>query len=315
MRAILDKVVIAGLIVGLVICSVFGGVASAHPGGHSEGSSSANHKIPGPEEFLLSYYAAMAKATGPREIEPFLCDAVKSKMKIGPMDKELEPMFVEMIHSTHPQEVKIVSKKEEKDRVSFDLVPVKLPPAVLDMSKSENFKMTGSAVVILQNGEWKVYKDCWVAESSGKDGKMRLAFGTDPDSKDSDKDGLDLPSNGEPQDYSTSLRKHLMKNWKLEGSGKQIYVSMKVSSEGAVSDLVVKGEEPQAASEELLKALISGAQPLPVPPADMKEKPYAWMVFDWSDKGRCISGPYFDEKVPDWVFEKTGNKSAPQAVR
>ncbi|MBX9671692.1 MAG: TonB C-terminal domain-containing protein [Candidatus Obscuribacterales bacterium] len=315
MRTILNNVMTAGLIVGLVSCFTIGDVAVGHSGALAEGASSAVHKGSSPEEFLLSYYAAMAKAKRPQEIEPFLCDAVKSKMKVGPMDKELEPMFVEMIHSTHPAEVKILSKKVEKDRVSFDLLPSKLPPAVLDMSKSENFKMTGTAVVIRQNGDWKIYKDCWVAESSGKDGKMRLAFGTDPDNKNSDKEGLDQSFDGEPQDYSTSLRKHLMNNWKQEGSGKQIYVSMKVSPEGSITDLVVKGEESQKESEELLRTLISSVQPLPVPPRDMLGKPYAWMVFDWSDKGRCISGPYFDDKVPDWVTEKTGTKLAPQAVQ
>ena len=267
------------------------------------------------DEFLRAYFAAMGNATGPKDVEPYLASEVKAKMMPGPDDAMLAPLFVEMIHSTHPGDVKIVSKKEEADRVTYELLPTKVPKACADMAAQPSFTMKGSAILVKQDGLWKIHKDYWVAESKGKDGSMRMAFGTDPDKKDNDGPGADGPG-AMPKDYSSTLRDYVLDKWKQEGSGKGIYVTMKISPTGEVSELTVGGENPQKDAEEQLRKAITSWQPLPAPPSDQVGKPYAWMMFDWKDGGRAISGPYFDDHTPNWILEKiSGKSSSTETVR
>lgn len=264
------------------------------------------------DDFLKAYFTAMANATGPQDIEPYVSKEVKSKMMPGPDDPSLAPMFVEIIRSTHPVDVKIVSKKEAADRVTYDLLPTKVPKACADMANQPTFSMKGSAILVKQDGLWKVYKDYWVAESKGKDGSMRMAFGTDPDKKDDDRRTADDgPGFAVPKDYSATLRDYFLDKWKQEGSGKSIYVAMKISPKGEVSELTVGGESPQKDAEAQIKQAIQSWQPLPALPDDQVAKPYAWMMFDWKDGGRAISGPYMDDHMPEWVLEKISGKSTP----
>lgn len=263
------------------------------------------------DDFLKAYFVAMGDATGPKDIEPYLAKEVKAKMMPGPDDATLGPLFVEMIRSTHPGDVKIVSKKEEPDRVTYELLPTKVPKACADMASQPSFTMSGSAIVVKEDGLWKIRKDYWVAESRGKDGSMRMAFGTDPDKKDDDgKPGPDSPD-FMPKDYSSTLRDYVLDKWKQEGSGKAIYVAMKISPKGEVSELTVGGESPQKDAEEQIRKAITSWQPLPALPGDQAAKPYAWMMFDWKDGGRAISGPYFDDHMPEWVLEKISGKGTP----
>ncbi|MDZ4837761.1 MAG: TonB C-terminal domain-containing protein [Candidatus Melainabacteria bacterium] len=262
------------------------------------------------DDFLNAYFAAMHTATGPKDIEPYLATEVRAKMMPGPDDAALGPLFVEMIHSTHPVDVKVVSKKEEGDRVTYELLPTKVPKACEDMANQPSFSMKGSAILVKQDGLWKIHKDYWVAESKGKDGSMRMAFGTDPDKKDKDSRMDDGPG-AMPKDYSSTLRDYFLEKWKQEGSGKAIYVAMKISPKGELSEITVGGESPQKVAEDQIREAIMSWQPLPVLPGDQADKPYAWMMFDWKDGGRAISGPYFDDHMPEWVLEKISGKSAP----
>ena len=303
----------ASLCVGGAVCSpdsarsaddasISDSVAKAETTANTLGKGSA-------DEFLRGYFESMAHATGPKDIEPFLAAEVKSKMMPGPDDATLGPLFVEMIQSTHPVDVKIVSKKEEGDKITYDLLPTKIPKACADMADQPTFKMTGSAILVKQGGLWKVHKDYWVAESKGKDGSMRMAFGTDPDKKDDD--GSSGGDGVMPKDYSSTLRDFFLEKWKQEGSGKSIYVALKIGPKGEISEMTVGGETPQKDAEEQLRTAINGWQPLPVLPSDQAAKPYAWMMFDWKDGGRAISGPYFDDHMPEWVLEKISGKSTP----
>lgn len=265
------------------------------------------------DAFLRSYYAAMQSVKGPEDIEKYLSIEVKKKKKIEPVDKEMLPFFIDMIKSSHPVDVNIVSKKEEGDRIVYELTPKPVPKAVEEMAKAPTFSMKGSAILVKEDGQWKVYKDYWVAESKSKDGNMRMSFGTDPDKKD--RDMANEPS-GEPRDYSSQLRDYLMEKWKQDGTGKEIYVVMKIAQDGSLSDLQIGGEKPQSDAVEKLKSFFASVQPLPALPKDYAEKPYAWMMLDWEkEKGRAISGPYFSEKAPDWVLEKISNKPAASSTR
>jgi hypothetical protein len=275
--------------------------AKAEANANSVGKGSA-------DDFLKAYFVAMSVATGPKDIEPYLAKEVKVKMMPGPDDATLVPLFVEMIHSTHPGDAKIVSKKEEGDRVTYELLPTKIPKACEDMASLEGFNMKGSAILVKQDGLWKIHKDYWVAECKGKDGSMRMAFGTDPDKKD---DGPGADGSSMPKDYSSTVRDYVLEKWKQEGAGKGIYVSMKISPKGEVSELTVGGESPQKDAEEQIRKAITSWQPLPALPGDQAGKPYAWMMFDWKDGGRAISGPYFDDHTPEWVLEKISGKSTP----
>jgi hypothetical protein len=223
-------------------------------------------------------------------------------------------MFVEMFKSTHPGEIKVVSRKVEPDKITFDLLPGKIPPAMADMAKSANFKMTGVVCVVKEDGQWKIHKDVWSAEASGKDGSQRMTIGTDPDKEDAEKPSslpAEKPANDSAfNDYPSSLRDFLMKKWQQAGTGKKIYVTMKILPNGNVADLKVAGEKQQKEAEEQLRKLITSAQPLPALPSDKQSTPFVWMMFDWQDKGRCISGPYFEDKNPDWVFKQSGAKTS-----
>jgi hypothetical protein len=304
-----------GVLLAAAIC--VGGMAGM-PNAALAQDAAAEAKTAGagaPDAFLKAYFVAMSKAKGPKDVEPYVADEVKAKMGPAPDEAELGPLFAEMIHSTHPVEVKIESKKEEGDRVIYDLTPTKLPKAVEDMAKDATFSMTGNAILVKQNGLWKVYKDFWIAESKSKDGNMRMTFGTDPDKKDDDKASFGSGPGGKP-DYSDSLRDIFMEKFKQAGSAKAIYITMKIAADGTVTDVNVAGEKAQKAAEDQVRAFISQAQPLPAPPSDMAGKPYAWMILDWQeDGGKCINGPFFDEKTPNWVNEKMGQKTDASAVQ
>lgn len=184
---------IKGVLLAAVIC--VGGFYGM-PGAALALDAAADAKTAGSgsaDDFLKTYFAAMTKATGPKDIEPFMAKVVKEKMKPVPDEAELGPLFAEMIHETHPREVRIESRKEEGDRVFYDLLPVSIPKACADMAKDKSFSMKGSAVLVKEDGLWKVYKDYWIAESKNADGNMRMAFGTDPDKKDTDKRDFDNP--------------------------------------------------------------------------------------------------------------------------
>src|ERR1700741_2296120 len=87
------------------------------PSGLAPAAYAADAATVSAEDFLKSYYTAMSKIKGPKDIEPFLSEKVKGKMPPDDIsDPKMVGLFLEMIHSTQPTKVKVVSKKEEKDR-------------------------------------------------------------------------------------------------------------------------------------------------------------------------------------------------------
>lgn len=199
---------VGGSIAGAFLDASAGSLFSSFAA-HADAAADAKRAGEGaPDEFLKAYFVAMSKVTGPKDIEPFMAEAVRAKMGPAPDEKALGPLFAEMIRSTHPAEIKIVSRKEEGERVVYDLLPVKLPKACEDMAKDATFSMTGSAILVKENGLWKIYKDYWIAESKGSNGNMRMSFGTNPDKKNDAKtnsgDGGDAETKSEVSETPAS---------------------------------------------------------------------------------------------------------------
>lgn len=131
------------------------------------------------EQFLSRYYTSLHKAKSLEDIKPFfIVKKEEEKPDINPeMFKMVEELALSVVRG-EPEKVKIISKKEEPNgRVRLELAPDKVPPEHLSKSGEPGFSMTGSVVLVKDNGEWKVHKDYWTVKSKDSN----LGFGKDPD--------------------------------------------------------------------------------------------------------------------------------------
>ncbi len=261
------------------------------------------------EDFLHRYFYTLANAKSVMEMKKFYL-TTKEDPKTDEMLKD--PVFAKFALSMiqgDPARVKIVSKKEELNKVTFQLVPIDIPTQYQEQSKQPGFSMTGEAIVITDNGGWKIYKDYWTVISNESGAKSTIRFGRDPDSKVGDSRGdSDTKSAMPPEDYDSKFRHRIMENWKQSGKG-NLYALVHVLPDGKLDEVIVGSETDQKSAFQQAKAMLADLQPFPTLPADKLSTPYAWMQISWSDDGKGFSGPYFNDKYPSYILEKLNFKA------
>lgn len=258
-----------------------------------------------PEAFVHRYFSTLAGATSFAQLMP-LYTPTKDDAKMSEMLKNpIAGQFALMMAKSEPAKVKILSKNESPGVVTFRLAPVMIPPEFAAQSRKPGFSMTGEIVLHAAGDTWQVHKDFWRVKCNAGAGQETTSFGRDPD--DSEKaDSGSSPSQSllpEPNDFEGKLRERLMREWQAVGEGSSIYVIFRLQPNGSVTDLSVKGEREQPSAEAQISKLFNSVA-LPQLPSDKINTPFAWMMFDWRDGSRSVSGPYFSDKQPDWLLTK-----------
>jgi hypothetical protein len=141
------------------------------------------------DKFMQRYYQTLHNATSLMTMKPFYPprkeDAkMEEEIKAHP---ELAAFALEMVKG-EPEKVKVVSKKEEGDKVIYSLVPDMIPPQFADQAKQPGFSMTGELILVKKDASWLVQKDYWTVKSKDKDGSSTTSFGHNPKS-DSEQQG------------------------------------------------------------------------------------------------------------------------------
>lgn len=145
-----------------------------------------------PEAFLERYYAAVQKAKSLQDLDPY-CTPIPEKIKARDAELMKDAMFsqfaVQMMKS-EPTKFKVLSKRQEGDRVYMELAPNPVPAEFAAQSKNPGFSMKGEAILVSDGkGGWKVHKDYWVVQSKDKNGSSKTSFGRNPDNGEKKNDG------------------------------------------------------------------------------------------------------------------------------
>ncbi len=294
-----------------------------------------------PAQFILEYYAAKAKTKFPLEVHGYFSKRIVVKQlefekerKEKPEEFAMMMKMAEALGGDEPSKIKVVGKDaalSTEARQIYDIEAVEIPKSYKEMMKPDaKCSLKGQVALVKENGEWKIDKDFWKFESVGKDGKFSQSSGLNPD-RDDDKadsgssgaDGgassggmsSDDDKNWAPSD-TDDLLDRTMKLWKrdkslssAESKGKSIYAAIKIDKAGEIVDLQIGGEKAQPEAEEQLRQFFTKAQPFKPLPASYAGKSNAWMMFDWSNGGEAISGPYFSEgPVSDSIIDKIHHK-------
>lgn len=265
-----------------------------------------------PAQFVNEYYQAKSTAKSIFDTNNYLSARLLEKQKDGPdmkgMDKELLMMFMKSMVDQQPKKVHIDKSTVTPQKVTFELSAVQMPQHFVDMGKgATSSSLKGSLILVKQGADWKVDKDMWTFSAVNKDGKFSESSGmSGPDDKKKDLD--DAPkSGGMDNSFDSQVRDKLMKAWKGSGKGKSIYAVIALESDGKIADIKVGGEKPQPEAEKQVADAITSLNPFQPLPDEYKSKRNLWMMFDWSDDSKAVSGPYFSEDgPPSWVKEKVG---------
>lgn len=261
------------------------------------------------EAFLHRFFYTLANAKSVMEMKKFYVVTKSDDPKADEMLKD--PVFAKFaltMMKGEPSKVRVISKVEGPNKVTFQLAPVDIPAQYQAQSKQPGFSMTGEAIVITDNGDWKIYKDYWTVISNESGSKSTFRFGRDPDSKVGGSDGESDAKSPMPEDYESQFRHRIMENWKQSGKG-NVYALVHVLPDGKLDEVIIGGETDQKSAFAQAKAMLSDLQPFPALPADKASTPYAWIQLSWSDEGKAISGPYFNDKYATYIVEKLKFKS------
>jgi hypothetical protein len=281
----------------------------------------SNHSVSAatedPAQFALKYYQVSAAAKSPFDTKDYLSKRVCAKQP-GPeemkgMDAAMMTMMMNAMAEQKPKKVKVVSTKLSPGKATLQLEAVEIPQHYKDMAKgATSWSLKGTMVLVDENNTWKVDKDMWTFANTNKNGSSKESSGIA--GPDDDKAGADssLPSadakfSSMPSDFESEIRHNLMKSWKISGTGKSIYALLSLAPDGKITGLKVRGENPQPAPEKQLSDALVVSQPFKPLPVKYQGQRNVWMMFDWSDNGKSISGPYFSaDAQPDWVRKKVG---------
>lgn len=246
-----------------------------------------------PEAFLKRYFQALHSAKTVDELMayyPVISEKdKKQKEEFDNAPPEMKKMMEQMLlglGKQEPRTVKILSQTEKDGKVYFSLAPDELPPDFKKHANDPKFSMKGALSLINENGQWKVYKDHWKVKAY-EQGELKMSFGRDPDGEE--KDPSETKQTPE-QSFNDTFCKVFTKDWKASGKG-SVQTTFKIEN-GALTEIQTqtKGDKAQ---EEFIKNLLTQAKSIPDIPADMKDKPYGWMKFDWNDNSYCVNGPFF----------------------
>ncbi len=267
--------------------------------------------------FLERYFAAIGTAKSVSDLSQFYDDAdmIEKDSKSDPMVHKALEDFALLCIKQEPIKVKVLSEtKEPSGGLRFSLVPAVIPKDYESASKQPGFSMTGSVVLIRKGDSWKVHKDYWVVKTKGF-GTAVTSFGKDPDGDHEKEQKASAPptrtSFRDPEDdYQDKFRRRFMDDWNAPGSGK-VHASFKVSANGAIGAVSVKDKNHSKSAEDYVRQRITSMKTVGTLPPGFRNKPNVWMYFDWSKDANAVSGPYFDEQLPDFVSYDLGIKVKP----
>ena len=298
-----------------------------------------------PAQFILEYYAAKSKTKFPMEVHGYFSKRIVVKQlefekerKEKPEEFAMMMKLAEALGGGEPSKIKVVGKDaalSTEARQIYDIEAVEIPKSYKEMMKPDaKCSLKGQVALVKEDGEWKIDKDFWKFESVGKDGKFSQSSGLNPDRDDDKADagssgqdggvspsGSGISSSDDDKNWSPSetddLLDRTMKLWKrdkslssTESTGKSIYAAIKIDKTGEIVDLQIGGQKAQPEAEEQLRQFFTKAQPFKPLPASYAGKSNCWMMFDWSNGGEAISGPYFSEgPVSDSVIDKIHHKA------
>ncbi len=263
-----------------------------------------------PTQFIMEYYAAKAKVKFPLELHGYYSKRLEVKQaEFEKMRKENSPEYqmmmqmFNMIGGQEPTKIKVVSKNTGTAvRPVFSIDAVVVPDHYKkQMTPSVKTSLKGTVGLVKEAGAWKVDKDYWKFDVVSKDGKFSETTGFNDEKNASGSGDSDNLGSSRGIDNGDLLTK-LMDAFKSEAptmtekTGKSIYAVVKVDADGLITDVKVGGEKtPQPAAEAQVRDLLLKTQPFKPLPKKYAGQTNAWMMFDWSDKGDAISGPYFSE--------------------
>ncbi len=263
-----------------------------------------------PAKFVMEYYTAKAKVKFPLELHGYYSKRLEVKQaEFEKMRKENSPeykMMMEMfklIGGQEPTAIKIVGTRTgTSERPVFSIAPVIVPEHYKkQMTPGAKTSLKGTVGLVKEAGAWKVDKDFWKFEVVSKDGKFSETTGFNDEKSAAGAGDSDALVSSRGIDNGDGLTK-LMDAFKSEAStmtektGKSIYAVVKVDADGLITDVKVGGEKtPQPAAEAQVRDILLKTQPFKPLPKKYAGQTNAWMMFDWSDKGTAISGPYFSE--------------------
>lgn len=167
------------------------------------GSSTAAFAEETPEAFLQRYYTALHGAKSLKDLDPYctpMPESEKAKMAEVANNPFLMQLAMQMMKN-EPKGFKVVTKKQEGDKVFLQLAPNPVPAEFAAQSKSPGFSMKGEAILVADGkGSWKVHKDFWTVEEKSKDGSSKTTFGRNPDNS---KKSADSAPPAPPADEAT----------------------------------------------------------------------------------------------------------------
>lgn len=281
----------------------------------TDSTKESKASIKDPDKFLHHYYATVKKAKSLETLLPFyrkeqLAEMDKMK-KEAPRDMNVDKLMLEMMQEEQPGKVKILSKKAGPERVEYKLEPASLPADKQALKAQGNFTMTGELIIVKEDGNWKVYKDYWKSKTKDKNGSYSSSFGINPDRKKSTAkaNGSQVDNSAvstEPNSFDSKFRDVFFKNWRAPKSKGSVYAALKLAEDGKITDShFFSKKEGQDREVLFIQNMVKNTENLPPLPDKYKSKPYAWMLFSWSEKGaKAVSGPYFASSYPEWVQEK-----------
>jgi hypothetical protein len=130
------------------------------------------------QQLMDKYYAVTRKAKSIEEIVPLMAKKNQDQVREKPVPAEMADMAMSIIRTSVPNTYKVNSQKVEPNKVTFELSSEDFPKEQLfPLPKGAVAK--GEFIGVKEDGEWKVYKDYWVAKSA--DGSEKTSFGTNPD--------------------------------------------------------------------------------------------------------------------------------------
>lgn len=143
------------------------------------------------QQLIDNYYAATRKAKDIQEIVPYMAKKNQEEVKNKPVPPEMKDLAMSVVRNSVPNTYKVNSRKVEPNKVTFELSSEDFPKEQL-FPLPKDAVVNGEFIAIKEDGEWRVYKDYWIAKSA--DGSEKTSFGTNPD-KDKEKGEKDAAKN------------------------------------------------------------------------------------------------------------------------
>jgi hypothetical protein len=267
-----------------------------------------------PTQFVLQYYQAKSVAKTPLDTNGYLSARLLAKQpaagKLNGPDAAMLEMVSKMMDAQQPKKVRVLNCSGTAQKATLELEAIEVPQHFKDEGRNAtSWSFKGFVDLVKEKGAWKVDRDMWTFSSQGKNGKMSESFGLSGEEDKPAASHTDRMPSLAPTDFEGQVREKLAKSCKYTGKGEKIYAVIVVDANGKLTGLKVRGEKPQAHAEQQITDAMVNSQPFMPLAAKYKTQRNIWMMFDWSENGSSVSGPYFSaDPHPGWIMEIVGLK-------